>query len=549
MVTVVINDYTRDFLEKKLLGNLNTTKEQMANWRNDPYYLDGVLASKFWMYIKNAPHVAIVGDYDCDGISATYVLTKAIKEVCPGKGKYIRLPRRFSEGYGINETIANEIREKCPKGTVVITVDNGIAAAPVLESLERDGYPVLVTDHHSLRPDCDVPKVTMVIDPAVPETSEGFRFKGWCGAAVAYKLCEQFVSSDLAKDLETIAGLATVADCMELKEGNWGLVRRSIENFRAGIAPKVLSELLIALGQDPNFVNEEHFGFYLGPCFNAPGRITDNGASAVLSYLINPNEEKLNHLVDLNNKRKIYREEEYVIVREYILNNNLQNQCPIWVAIPNLHEGIAGILAGKVTEEFNKPAIVVTNSQREEGMYTGSARSIGDFNIFDYLSSFPEVFNRFGGHAGAAGLSLPIENFEKASSHQVDWTYVENKDMASMYIDASDITDISSLLKEFRPFGQGNPAPTFDLEFDFEQNNGKMIGKQNNKIHLCAEADDRSYKITHWFHEPNNLFNKRTFGMRGKVTDTSYAGVETPTFNVEEVYDISDEKSKGKGKG
>ena len=288
--------YNPERLQQELQNQLHASPQTLQEWLHSPFYLDGDLVSEFWRHIKNAPKVAIVGDYDVDGVCAAFETIKAIKEVCPGKPIYARLPRRFSEGYGMNQNIVNEIKEKCPKGSVVITVDNGISAADLLEGLEKDGYTVLMTDHHELKEGCRIPKVTMAIDPVVPGCDRGFSFTKWCGAAIAFKLAEQMVSESLAHELQTYAGLATVADCMELNGGNWGLVKKALQDFRNGTAPEPLKNIMKGLKQNPDFATEDSFGFYIGPCLNAGGRLLDNGATESLKYLLNPTQEQLERL-------------------------------------------------------------------------------------------------------------------------------------------------------------------------------------------------------------------------------------------------------------
>ena len=535
--------YKRQELEENIKSHLKADKTTLEKWLEDPFYIDGDLVSEFWRHIENAPGVAVIGDYDCDGITASYIMTRSIKDRFPDKKTYVRIPKRFSEGYGINKNIIEEIKNKLPKGSVVITVDNGISAGDLLESLEKDGYPVLMTDHHSLREGNNIPKVTMAIDPSVSECSKGFNFTGWCGAAVAFKLSEQVVSKEILKDLETMAGIATVADCMELTGGNWGLVRKTINNFREGNVSSSIKTLLIKMKQDPKFADEDTFGYYLGPCFNASGRLYDNGAKSVLQYLLKPTIEGADKLVENNEKRRAIRDEQYEQVVAYIEENGLKDKCPIWAIIPDLHEGIVGILAGKVAEDYGVPAIILTQSE-ETGIYKGSARSAGDINIFEYLTSLGDVFERMGGHAGAAGLSMTKENFDKVKDISIDKptkTDAHGLPEGIFHINASLIPEINDILKTYKPFGEGNPAPLFDLDINAIRDNARMIGSEKN--HLVIDNKDMGYKITHWFHDPNSLSDKNNFGMYGCITDTNYAGKETPTFNAEGVHDI-DEREK-----
>lgn len=534
-------------LEQNLCNQLGVTKDTLKEWENDPYPVDGKVVSNFWKEVEQALYIEIVGDYDVDGICSSHILSTSIRSIYPEKKVRIRIPRRFSEGYGINETIANEIIETLPKGSLIITVDNGIAAGPILEKIKEAGYKVIVTDHHEAREGVPLPQnMDMLIDPAVEKLPNPFTGRYWCGAGVAYKLCEPVIGEQLSKDMEVFAGLATVADCMELKEGNWGLVRRAIKTFRNKKAPESLKMLLSAMGQDPNFCNEDHFGFYLGPAFNAPGRLYDRGAIEVLKYLYHPTKEGCEALVETNNKRKAIRDEEFAIVKNYIDTNGLADTCPLWIAYPGLHEGIVGILAGRITEEYKRPAIVLTDVEDKPGMYKGSARSYGDFNIFEYLSSMPELFDRMGGHKGAAGLSMTLDNFEIARKKQVTLDVIEEIAGSSkpMPIAKWEIPGINYSLSKFRPFGNGNAVPKFEVEIDTQKDQARFIGE--NKNHLLVQDKNGKWKLTHFNHVPNELSNAQHFGMVGTISGSAFAGVETPSFNAEQAFDLEDDREKGR---
>lgn len=560
--------YNKEKFEQMLFEDLKTNEELMKEWKTNPYYIDPQVSTNFCNKIEKAPMVAIIGDYDVDGILGVYIMGKSTKAICPDKKIYMRIPRRFSEGYGINDNIANEIMEKCPKGTVVITVDNGIAAASVLEKLEANGYPVLMTDHHKKKESDKVPNVTFAIDPVVDEINDAFDYKGWCGAAVAFKLCEQFIPEALAKELECFAGVATIADAMELREANWGLVRKTIDTFRSGKAPSQLTNILAALKQDPLFVDEESFSWYLGPCLNAPGRLEDKGGSKVLSYLFAPNEEKLAEIVQYNEDRKKLRDEQLEKVISQIEAEGKENDCPIWIAVPNLHEGIVGILAGRIAEMYKVPVVVGTFVDENQSIVKASSRTVGDFNLFKHLQYIAEDeiragkygkysddmpkeeadaivkkaledwYIKFGGHEAAAGLTMEYDKFLAASKKQVEKPKCEQS--KSTIISSDKIGEISSILNQFRPFGSGHKAPIFEMEFDYQKENGRMIGKDKN--HLMAEPKDKTYKIQHFYHDPNSLSDKEHFGMVGNIGDTSYQGVETPTFKVGDIFDLEAER-------
>jgi len=384
----------------------------------------------------------------------------------------------------------------------------------------------------------------MVIDPSVEALPNPLQGNYWCGAGVAYKLCESMLPKEKAKELEVYAGLATVADCMNLKEGNWGLVRRAIKAFRNKTAPKPLLELAKAMGQNPEVCTEDLFGFYLGPAFNAPGRLYDKGPNEVLKYLHNPTEERRQNLIETNNRRKELRDEEMLLVEDYIERNDLSRCCPIWVMIDNLHEGIVGILAGRITEKYKVPAIVVTNLPHEPGVYKGSARGYGDFNIFQYLSDMPsDTFLRMGGHKGAAGLSITKEKFLEACKIQAPSVTSVGGVKKPMPIKKWEIPSVTRVVDKFRPFGEGNDAPLFEVEV-FPNDKQKFIGDKEN--HLLIQDEKLRWKILHFNHTDIPLANKIHFGLIGKVSESYFAGRKTPNFNADEAFDFTEEKEKVK---
>lgn len=536
----------RILLEEKLHAQLGTTEELLKEWENDTYPVDGQVISTFWKEIELAENIIIIGDYDVDGICASHILSTGIKHNFPDKKVRIRIPRRFTEGYGINDIIAKEIIEEFPNNSLVITVDNGIVAGNTLKLLKDAGLKVIVTDHHELRDGVSLPEVDMLIDPSVKEIPNPFIGNYWCGAAIAYKLCEPMLSETLSKHLETYAGLATVADCAPLREGNWGLVRRAIQSFRECSAPIALQNLLKAMGKDPKFCNEDYFGYYLGPAFNAPGRLLDKGAIEVLKYLHNATPERCKQLIELNEQRKLIRDTQVKMLQEYIETHGLKNTCPIWVHMPGLHEGVVGILAGELTKIYKRPAIVLTNAQGEENHLKGSARSYGDFDIFKYLSNMSELFVKMGGHMAAAGLTITKENFNIAKTYQIseELFKAEDNKRKPFSISKTDIPNMYKSLNKFRPFGEGNQKPLFDLEIDVYKDNATLIGEKSN--HLLIQDKYNKYKIMHFNHTPNTLSNKVCFGMLGVINGDAFRGRETPSFNAEELFDIYDDKEKTK---
>ncbi len=522
-------------IDNFVLKNLYATKPDLKKWETDKYLMDSRTVIKFWDMIEKAPSVMIFGDYDVDGICSSYILAKSIKKKFSEKNVKVRLPRRFSEGYGINKVVIDEIKGKMPVGSLIITVDNGIASADILEDLESQGYNVIVTDHHALGKN-RIPNVRMVLDPSVPECASSFVGTYWCGAGVAYKLVEQMLAEEDAREMECYAGVATIADIMQLKEGNWALVKRTINSFRNGSAPQPLMLLLSMLGKDYQFATVETFSFYLCPAINSPGRMDDKGASKALAYFIAPTIDKAKWIVATNEQRKKIRDEQIACIMQKIYENGSENDCPIWVSAPNLHEGIVGLIASEIEERFHVPSIVL--NEREDGTLKGSARTSGDVDIYKYLLSCNANYISVGGHKGAAGLKMKKEEFEKARKTQI--SKPDEKKEAPISIEKEEIPELLDELKHFEPFGEGNPTPVFSTIIDMKADKAKLVGSKEE--HLLIEDIDKQFKITHFYHEPNDLVNKNHFVLEGTIGNTDFNGVETPTFSGNLAYDYEQEE-------
>lgn len=547
--------------EKLLLKQMGISSEKVLDdWMKKPYHMNSTYKMRFWEIVKSAPAIIIVGDYDVDGVSATYIMAKGIKSIYPKKSLAIRLPKRQSEGYGFNQNIVNEIKEKLPKGSLVITVDNGIAAAVYLEDLKDSGYNVILTDHHELGNN-KIPDVDLVLDPKVPTDDIIFDGDYWCGAGVALKLMENMVDPNIENDLATIAGIATIGDCMQLTGGNWALVRKTLDTIKNGTAPKSIYMLLNGLQRDFENINEEILGFYICPALNACGRLIDDGAKIPLQFLLTPTEERCNYIIEKNEERKQLKDIQLAKLEEIIQEENLQNSCPMWVYAPGLHEGIIGILAGQLTEKYHVPAIVLTDSHNE-GILKGSARSVPGINIYEYLNSIKEYFctyeykdlnthemktgYTFGGHEGAAGLSLPKVNLNQCRKYQLQKPVLSSfTNNILLDITKGDIPLIAKINDVFKPFGEGNPKPYFNLDVNLETENYKYIGVP--AIHLQINDPLKKYKILHFNHLPNNLEDKNYFQLTGKINYDVFRGYTTAVLTAETCEDIEvDDREKSK---
>lgn len=528
-------------LEEKILAQMNIEdRSQLELWKNNAYHMNQNIANQFWDTIAQAPYVYIVNDYDVDGICAGYIMSKAIRHRHPQLPICIRTPRRLSEGYGINWKIVEEIKEKVPKGGVIVTVDNGIACADILEHLKQEGYKVLLTDHHELGKN-KIPEVDMVINPKVPINGTNY-FNGdyWCGAAVAYKLAESFISEDLRQKLEIFAGIATIADIMPLKEGNWAMVRRTMHKITQKKAPASLLMLFTELKQNVLNLQETTISFYLAPTMNAPGRLYDDGPKKVLSYLLNPTMEKCKELVAINEERKTLKQEQWEEIKAIIYEKGMENDCPIWVEAPHLHEGIIGILAGKVVEEFGVPAIVLTASEKDPTIYKGSVRSAGDIDIFQYLCNMDQCFLGFGGHPGAAGLSMKKDQIAIARTYQLPKPTIQQNNI-QITIQPDQIDEVTTIIDQYRPFGEENPMPDFSVDINMNtlpKEQIRFVGQP--PIHLCISDPIRQYKILHFNHvdEEDQLMNRSNFRLIGDVHYEEFRDTINATLVAHKMEDI-----------
>lgn len=531
-------------IKKAIYQKLNIIDDRNVNqWRQIDYRIDSKTAYAFLENICDKDRVIILGDYDCDGINAAHIVRKSIQELYPHIKIDILIPQR-KEGYGVNQRMVEFCKEAATTGEeiAVITVDTGITAKEKLETIKSFGCTVLLTDHHSLDTKDKteeelkemLPNVDMVIDPAVPFIKNPLLGENWCGAAVAYKIFEPFLSPEVCNELKCHAGLATVADVITMREGSWQLVHDTLELFHLGKAPKSLNLLAEILDRHPDHLSEDDFGFYLGPAFNAAGRLYNDGPLWVLNYLNNPTPEGAIELVKINNERKTIRDKETQLVFDTIEALHKENDNPIWVYVPALHKGIVGIIASQVVEKYGTSACVLTDAGK--GKYSGSGRSYDGtaFDLFEYLSSHKDCFLSMGGHPGAAGFSMTPEGYEAISE------FVEQKppkkEIDVIPAKLQDIPYINRITAPLRPFGEGFKEPEFLMEIDLDKNEGNLVGQEHN--HLAINNPFPKYKVMHFFHEPNGLRNKTNFLARGTVHESYFNKVMTPEFNIEEIMDI-----------
>ncbi|WP_405376231.1 single-stranded-DNA-specific exonuclease RecJ [Pseudobutyrivibrio sp.] len=450
--------------------------------------------------IDEGVKIRVVGDYDVDGIMSTYILTSAIKEV--GGDVDYAVPHRMVDGYGINPEMVQAAFDDGVR--FIITCDNGIAAASAVDLAKKLGMTFVVTDHHEVPFETGedgsvvqkLPDADAVVDPKRNDC--GYPFKGICGAQVAWKLVDvlfEFVGLDkeMADKYLQFASIATVCDVMELKGENRATVYhglKSIENTdNVG-----LNALLARNELKGKPLSCYHLGFIIGPCLNASGRL--DTASKAIELLFEEDSAKAlasaNELVELNSQRKNMTQIGIDKARDIIENSDIKNQKVLVVYIPELHESLAGIVAGRIRETYNKPVLVITDA--EDGA-KGSGRSIPAYNMFEELTAVKDVFTKFGGHPMAAGVSLPTDKIDelrdrlnsncKLTEDDMQEIIKIDCDMPLSYMTESLVDSIDMLA----PFGTGNTKPLFALK-NVEIKGASFMGKEGQFLRLNVGTEN-----------------------------------------------------------
>ena len=443
--------------------------------------------------IQENKKIRIIGDYDVDGIISVFILYTALKK-CGANVDY-EIPDRIKDGYGINENIVKAAYDE--RVDTIITCDNGISAIDQIQYAKDLGLTVIVTDHH------DVPfieedgvrtflssQADAIINPKQIECE--YKFKSICGAGVAFKLMEALYEEigmdkeECYKLIEFVA-IATVCDVVDLIDENRIFVKNGLEmlNNSKNIGINALKK---ACGLEDKEITAYHLGFVIGPCLNASGRL-DSAKKGLELLLMEDDEEAKNlaqEIVDLNDARKNMTKEGVDRAINIIDSTDINNDKILVVYIPDIHESLAGIVAGRVKEKYNKPTIILTKS--EEGV-KGSARSIEEYNMFEGLLACKELLDKFGGHPMAAGLSLQedkVDELRKALNNKCELT---DEDLTrKIMIDSSLPLEYLNLhlieeLNVLEPFGKGNSKPVFGVR-DAKITKAILLGKDKNVLKL-----------------------------------------------------------------
>ena len=471
--------------------------------------------------IEEGKKVRVIGDYDIDGVNATYILQQGLAGL--GADVDTDIPDRIKDGYGLNQMLIDRALED--DVDTIITCDNGIAAMSEIAYGKENGMTIVVTDHHEV-PYLEengekkylLPPADAVVDPHRADCE--YPFKGLCGAAVAYKLVEVLyrVSGKSEQEVEHLqerlmenVAIATIGDVMDLVGENRVFVKKGLELLKT-TKNEGLHALMQCTGVDTANLNTYHIGFVIGPCINAGGRL--DTAKRALELLNASNRREAVTLAadlkELNDSRKEMTEEGVEEAVRQIESSSWKDDQVLVVYLPECHESIAGIIAGRIKERYYRPTFVLTKG--ETGV-KGSGRSIEAYDMFAEMSRCRELFTKFGGHKLAAGLSLEeekVEVFRKRINELADLTEEDLQMKVSIdmrlpfpYINEELIHE----LKILEPFGKGNGKPLF-AESKLRVIQPRIFGKNRNVLKCRLEDQQGNQMEAVYFGEVEDCLQK-----------------------------------------
>lgn len=457
--------------------------------------------SEIMSEIKKGNKIRVVGDYDIDGVCSSYILVKSLKRF--GADADVRIPDRIKDGYGINDNIINEAAND--KISMIITCDNGIAAHSQMELARKLGIKVIITDHHEVYQEGGkdyLPVADVVINPKRSECK--YPFKSICGALVAYKLMEYMYERLYGKkmyedgelsDLLEVAAIATIGDVMPLVDENRVLVKHGLKSLM-NTNNLGLRALIKATGMEGKKISAYSIGFVIGPCLNAGGRLEN--ALVALNMFMSRNSDEANeyamHLKELNDERKDLTAMNVKVAVE-LAEREYADDDILVIYLENCHESIAGIIAGRVREALGKPTIILTDAFGEDGMIKGSGRSIESYNMFEALYEVKDIFEKFGGHHMAAGMSLKKDRLDEFRKRLNENSKLTKEDfMQKIWIDVPLPFSYISLdfvreLEKLEPYGNKNEKPKFARK-GIKILSKNILGKNKNVVKMLLEDDD-----------------------------------------------------------
>lgn len=489
--------------------------------------------------LEEGKRLRVIGDYDIDGVNATYILLEGLKRL--GADADYDIPDRMTDGYGLNIHLVQRAYDDGVD--TVLTCDNGIAAAEEIAFGKDMGMTVIVTDHHEVpfeewggKKQYLLPPADAVVDPKRPDCE--YPFPHLCGAAVAYKLMEALWESmgrdseDLDDLIENVA-IATVGDVMDLKGENRIFVKEGLQMLERTRNPGLRS-LIECTGLADKTISAYHIGFVLGPCLNASGRLdTAKRALRLLEAKTRKEADQLAwDLKALNDSRKEMTEKAVKEAELMVEASALKEDRVLVIYLPDCHESLAGIVAGRIRERYYKPAFVLTNAS--EGL-KGSGRSIEAYSMYEELSRCKDLLMRFGGHRQAAGLSMKRENLESFRKMINDYCTLTPQDLTEkvvidMEMPFSCVTE--GLIRELallEPFGKGNTKPVFAAR-NVRLMDMRVIGRKKNVLKMRAVDANGNTVEAVYFGDVENLSGRKDtlLSITYYPTLNEYMGQATP---------------------
>lgn len=505
----------------------------------DPMLMKDVdlLTDLLCVKITEQAKIRVIGDYDIDGVMSSYIFVTALKRC--GADVSVQIPDRMKDGYGLNRHLIGQA--KADGIDTILTCDNGIAAIDEIAYAEELGMTVLVTDHHEI-PYVEEDGVRVyrkvcadaVVNPHQKDCS--YPYKNLCGAGVAWKVvCVLYrklgIPQDETLDFLENAAFATVGDVMDLTDENRILVKEGLKRIH-NTKNTGMRALISQCGLKPEEISAYHFGFVLGPCINASGRLET--AKLALSLLLEQDEQEAEQiareLVDLNERRKEMTasgvEEAKQLYEEY----GYEKDRVLVLYLPDVHESIAGIIAGRIRECYYRPVFILTDA--EDGV-KGSGRSIENYSMYEQMCRCQELFTKFGGHPMAAGLSLPKENVELFRKRINELCTLSDKELIpKIRIDVPMPMDYVSmdLVREFallEPFGKGNAKPVF-ADRGIRIKRLYSVGKMRRiwKMTLVTAGGNEVSGI--YFGDPEEFLSDLTEGFGSQAVEDALRGADNP---------------------
>lgn len=528
----------RGLTEEKQIGHfLSGSLAELS----DPHLLkDGVLLVEILeRKLREGKHIRIIGDYDIDGVMASYILYRGLMRC--GAQVSVAIPNRVEDGYGLNRHLITRAAEA--QVDTIITCDNGIAAIDEIAYAKEMGMTVLVTDHHEIPfEEIDGKKrykascADAIVNPHQEECT--YPYKDLCGAAVAWLvICLLYermgVPSKETEDFLENVAFATVGDVMPLTGENRILVKEGIKRLHH-TANAGMRALVAQCGVEPERIECYHIGFVLGPCVNAAGRL--DTAKRALELFLTEDEKRAtllaNELVVLNTERKELTNRGVAQAKELVESSVYGRDAVLVLYLPEVHESIAGIIAGRIRECYHRPTFILTDA--EDGV-KGSGRSIEEYSMYEELCRCEDLLIRFGGHPMAAGLTLPKENIDAFRNRLNDFCPLKAEEMEEkIHIDVPMPVDYVSLelvreLSLLAPFGKDNPKPLF-ADRNLKVSRMWIVGKNQNVLRFSLLSEHNTPVSGIFFGDVESVLDYLTQRFGAGAVEAAMHGKENKIF-------------------